>query len=264
MKRFATLVILFAAVLCPAKAMLIPFYTMSELAHNPELADSIVLCEELELRVIEVPRQGWVEKRTYVRCRAVRVFKGTLIPGAEFEVIYHSLFRRSTTPREVYKNSDGTIYRIVEPDLFPPGRALVFLLDPARWPASAPQGHDHSLSMYYAATAKLMRSGEVFEFGQFEGNPGGLSLRKKRPEWVRLAPNQKYGEDELIADLLLSLEHETPPVYLLYPDMKPYRPNEGKIRWRLQVAAYVMANGLIIIAGIYILKRHRAATALRR
>lgn len=261
MKSFIARVVLFAGLIGSANAALIRFHTMSELTHNQELADLIVLCEETEVRVIEIPRKGWVEQMTHVRCRATRVFKGALEPGAEFEAVYGSLFRRSTRPRDIQMNSDGSISRIIEADTFPPGRALVFLQDPSLRPHLIREEFHRTTNTFYVTTAKLMRNGEVFEFGQFEGNPGGLSLRRKYPEWLQLAPNQTYGEAELVADLLLSFERVTPPSLIYYPEMKAYRPHEGWVKTCLQVAAYVIANVLLISAGVSVLKRRKTLTA---
>lgn len=242
MKFTAIVILLFMGMICSVRAALIPRYTMSELAH---LSGGIVLCQEKDLRVIEIQHDTWVGRRTIVRCTPIRVFKGELPLDADFEVVYDSLYRRSIKPREVYKNAGGNVLRVIEPDYFPAGRALVFFMDLGD-PSFTRLRNELNQGTYYVQTAKLLRDGEVFEFGQFESNPGGLCLRKQQPERIKLRENQKYGEAELIEDLLLSIKNAAPPV-----DQLKLR-FEREQRRRVMLRTAVIGGGVILSAGLVV------------
>lgn len=160
--------------LAGARAWLIPYYRMDSLVL---LSDVIVLGDEEEIWRDRIEHETWNEEKTTVRCKADRVFKGDWKVGSEFTITYGSLFSRKRSFE--WKGDD-----------LPKGRALLFLK----------RNNDGA---YEVVTAKLIQKGEVLEFGQFESNPGGLSLRKQGAENIKA---EKYGEAELIMDLQAALE----------------------------------------------------------
>lgn len=179
-----------------AQAKLIPYYRMDSLAF---LSDAVVLCEEQSILIRSVGHEGWHETVTRVRCRALQTFKGDLVSGTEFEVEYGPLYSRALPGDEggTFLNEKGKVLRTVEPKPLPPGRALLFLRraeGPLPWEV---------------VSAKLIQGEQVYQFGQFRSNPGGLVLAPQKPENIRLAPAEKYGTARLIEDLRVALEHTT-------------------------------------------------------
>ena len=177
------------------RAALIPYYRMDSLAL---LSDAVVLCEEQSVSTRLVQPAGWRETFTRVRCRVVQTFKGEPAPGAEFEIEYDSVYSRVLPGDEggIYLNARGKVLRAVEPKTLPPGRALLFLRREAG--AALP---------WSVVNAKLIQGEQVYQYGQFRSNPGGLVLAPQGPENLRLAPAQKYGPAQLIEDLRVALEH---------------------------------------------------------
>lgn len=176
-----------------ARAKLIPYYRMDSLAF---LSDAVVLCEEQSVTIRAVGHDGWHETVTRIRCHGLQTFKGELVAGAEFEVEYGSLYSRVLPGDEggIFLNAKGKVLRTVEPKPLPPGRALLFLRraeGPLAWEV---------------VSAKLIQGEQVYQFGQFRGNPGGLVLAPQRPENIRLAPAEEYGTARLIEDLRAALE----------------------------------------------------------
>ena len=178
-----------------AQAKLIPYYRMDSLAF---LSDAVVLCEEQNVATRTNLHEGWQEVVTRVRCRVLQTFKGDLVPGAEFEVAYGPLYSRVLPGDEggTYMNAKGKVLRTVEPKTLPPGRALLFLRRAAAGPLP-----------WEIIGAKLIQGEQVYRFGQFRGNPGGLVLAPQRPENIRLAPPEKYDPAQLIEDLQAALRH---------------------------------------------------------
>ena len=175
------------------QAKQIPYYRMDSLAF---LSDAVVLCEEQSVSTRSVQHEGWRETDTRVRCRVAQTFKGDLPPGAEFEVEYDALYSRVLPGDEggTFLDAKGKVLRTVEPKTLPPGRVLLFLrraAGPLPWEV---------------VSAKLIQGEQVYRFGQFRGNPGGLVLASQGPENIRLAPAEKYGPTQLIEDLRLALE----------------------------------------------------------
>ena len=54
-------------------------------------------------------------------------------------------------------------------------------------------------------SAKLIQGEQVYQFGQFHSNPGGLVLALQRPENIRLAATERYGPAQLVEDLRAAL-----------------------------------------------------------
>ena len=162
------------------RAALIPHYRMDSFAL---LSDIIVLCEELDIQPKTVKHVGWTEVKTVVRCRPLRVFKGVLDINSEFTIEYDSIF-----VRRIYFSDTQTNGKLA-----PPGRALLFLK----------KGKDSD--SYSIVTAKIIQGDDVMQFGQFLMNPGPLVLAPQKPENIKLPPNQKYSEDQLIEDLLIAV-----------------------------------------------------------
>ena len=178
-----------------AQAKLIPYYRMDSLAF---LSDAVVLCEEQSVATRSIQHEGWRETITRVRCRVTQTFKGDLAMGSEFEVEYNSLYSRMLSGDEggTFLDAKGKVLRVVEPKTLPPGRALLFL---RRTAAGA--------LPWEVVSAKLIQGEQVYQFGQFLSNPGGLVLAPQRPENLRLGPAEKYGPAQLIEDLRAALQH---------------------------------------------------------
>ena len=155
-----------------------------------------MLCEEQSVSTRSIQHQYWRETITRVRCRVVETFKGEPAPGAEFEVEYDSGYSRVLPGDEggTYLNARGKVLRTVAPTILPPGRALLFLRREA----------DAALP-WSVVSAKLIQGEQVYQYGQFRSNPGGLVLAPQGPENIRLAPAQKYGPAQLIEDLRVAL-----------------------------------------------------------
>ena len=177
-----------------ARAKLIPYYRMDSLAL---LSDAVVLCEEQSVSTRSVQHEGWRETVTCVRCRVSETFKGEPASGAELEVEYEAGYSRVLPGDEggIYLDARGKVLRTVEPKTLPPGRALLFLrraAGPLPWEV---------------VSVKLIQGDQVYQFGQFRSNPGGLVLAPQGPENIRLGPAEKYGSAQLIEDLRVSLRH---------------------------------------------------------
>ena len=176
-----------------AQAKSIPYYRMDSLVF---LSDAVVLCEEQSVATWSIQHEGWRETSTRVRCRVLQPFKGELVPGSEFEIRYGSLYSRVLPGDEggTYLDAKGKVLRTVEPKTLPPGRALLFLrraTGPLPWEV---------------VSAKLIQGEQVYQYGQFLSNPGGLVLAPQRPENIRLGPAQKYGPAQLVEDLRAALQ----------------------------------------------------------
>jgi hypothetical protein len=176
-----------------ASAMCIPSYRMDSWTL---LSDAIVLCDEEDVKVVEIEHEGWTEARTLVRCKVVESFKGSLEKGFEFTPDFDTVFRRhlafevGTTVRDVA----GKIIDVFPPDYLAAGRVLLFLKkgkEPASWSV---------------VTAKLIQKDAVYQFGQFQTNPGPLVLAPQGPENFQLSAGEKYDEERLIRDLRIALE----------------------------------------------------------
>ena len=162
-----------------ARAKLILYYRMDSLGF---LADAVVLCEEQSVSTRSVQHHGWREKVIRVRCRVVETFKGELPPGAEFEVEYDPVYVRVLPGDEgrTYLDAKGKVLRTVKPKTLLLGRALLFLRREAG--VTLPRS---------VVSAKLIQGDQVYQYGQFRSNPGGLVLAPQGPENLRLAPAQK-------------------------------------------------------------------------
>lgn len=178
-----------------ARAALIQYYRMGSLAF---LSDAVVLCEEQSVSNRLVQHAGWRETLTRVRCRVSETFKGDLAPEAEFEVEYGAVYLRVLPGGEggTFLDTKGKVLRTVAPKTLPPGRALLFLRRAVG--AALP---------WSVVSAKLIQGNQVYQYGQFRGNPGGLVLAPQGPENIRLAPEQKYGPTQLVEDLRIALGH---------------------------------------------------------
>ncbi len=177
-----------------ARAKLIPYYRMDSLGF---LSDAVVLCEEQSVATRSVQHEGWRETITRVRCRALQTFKGEMAPGSDFEVEYGSLYSRVLPGDEggTFLDAKGKVLRTVEPKTLPPDRALLFLrraAGPLPWEV---------------VSAKLIQGEQVYQFGQFHGNPGGLVLAPQGPENIRLGAAENYGSAQLVEDLRMALQH---------------------------------------------------------
>jgi hypothetical protein len=167
-----------------AHAHFIPHYRMDSYVL---LSDDIVLCEEEDVRIKRIEHETWTEVTKVVRCRAVRAFKDDMKPGTEFQIEYGPIFSPSVRS-------------------LPPGRALLFLKKVK------------DANSYSVVTAKFIQKDAVFQLVQV-GNPGPLGLTPQKPENIKLITGQKYGETELIQDLLIALKKAdslTKPVPELY------------------------------------------------
>ena len=189
--RLCTLLMLLTAPTAQAKP--IPYYRMDSLIF---LSDAVVLCEEQSVATQSIQHEGWRETSTRVHCRVLQPFKGELVPGSEFEVGHRSLYSRVLPGDEggTYLDAKGKVLRTVEPKTLLSGRALLFLrraTGPLPWEV---------------VSAKLIQGEQVYQFGQFRSNPGGLVLAPQGPENIRLAPAEKYGPAQLIEDLRVALE----------------------------------------------------------
>ena len=175
----------------------IPYYRMDSLVI---LSDTVVLCEEQSVTTRPVGQASWHLTATRVRGRVVQAFKGELAPGAEFEVEYDPLYDRVLPGGEggTYMDRKGKVLRVVEPQILPPGRALLFLRRAAAGPLP-----------WEVVSAKLIQGEHVYQFGQFRSNPGGLVLAPQKPENIRLAPGESYDPARLIEDLRAALQHAT-------------------------------------------------------
>ncbi len=173
----------------PAQAKLIPYYRMDSLAF---LSDAVVLCEEQSLATRSIQHEGWQETVAHVRCRVTQTFKGDLAAGAEFEIEYGSLYSRVLPGDEggTYLDRKGRVERVVEPKTLQPSRALLFLRRAAAGPL-----------LWEVVSAKLIQGEQVYQFGQFRSNPGGLVLAPQKSENIHLAAADKYGPTQLIEDL---------------------------------------------------------------
>jgi hypothetical protein len=176
-----------------AHAALIPYYRMDSLAL---LSDSIVLCEEQDVQFKTIQHKRWSEVKTTVRCKVILAFKGDLKTESEFAIEYDSLFRRHLRFKggSTVMDTPGGGKHVVPPEYLPPGRALLFLKKLK------------DSDSYSIVTAKLIQGDGVVQFGQFESNPGPLVLAPQHPENIKLPTTQKYGEAQLIEDLLIALE----------------------------------------------------------
>lgn len=177
-----------------AQAKLIPYYRMDSLAF---LSDAVVLCEEESVSTRTIQHERWQETVTRVRCRVAQTLKGDLAAGAEFEIEYGSLYSRVLPGDEggTYLDRKGRVERVVEPKTLPPGRTLLFLRRAAA-----------GTLFWEVVSAKLIQGEQVYQFGQFRSNPGGLVLAPQGPENIHLAPADKYGPTQLIEDLRAALE----------------------------------------------------------
>ncbi len=177
------------------QARLIPFYRMESLAF---LSEAVVLCEEQSVTTRPVGQASWHLTANRVRCRAEQAFKGELAPGAEFEVEYDPLYVRVLPGGEgtTYLNSKGKVERVVDPLILPPGHALLFLRQAAAGPLP-----------WEVVSAKLIQGEQIYQFGQFRGNPGGLVLALQKPENISLPPTERYNPARLIEDLRVALQH---------------------------------------------------------
>lgn len=153
-----------------AQAEMMPYYRMDSLVL---LSDLIVLCDEIKIT------PDAATGKTFVSSQVVRTFQGDLAAGKEFSAEYDCNFKRELNSPE---------------DQLPPGRALLFLKKTG------------NPTVYSVVTAKLIKGDEVLQFGQFLGSIGPLSLGPQKPENLKLSGDQKYGEAELVADLLLALQ----------------------------------------------------------
>ena len=177
------------------QARLIPYYRMDSLAL---LSEAVVLCEERSVTPRPIGQAGWHLTAMRVRCRVEEVFKGGLTPGAEVDVEYDPIYARVLPGDEggTYLDRRGRVERVVEPRVLPPGRALLFLRRAAA--GALP---------WEVVSAKLIQGKQVYQFGQFRSNPGGLILAPQRPENIQLGPAERYDPARLIEDLREALRH---------------------------------------------------------
>jgi hypothetical protein len=178
-----------------AHAKLIPYYQMDSYAF---LSDDVVLCDEKSVQFKQVQHEKWTEVKTVVLCKVLRTFKGNIYPAEEFQIEYDSIFKRNLLGKEghVEEDSTGKVERIVQPEYLPAGRALLFLKK------------EKNTNSQNIITAKLIQTDQVYRFVQGM-NPGPLILFPQEPENIKLKDGQKYGEAELIEDLLIALKKET-------------------------------------------------------
>ena len=195
LRLFRFCAVLLLTIPSSVQAALIPYYRMDSLAL---LSEAIVLCDEQSVTTRPVGKARWHLGATRVRCRVVQAFKGGLASGAEVEVEYDPIYDRALPGSEggTYLDNKGKVLRVVEPRTLPPGRALLFLRRAAAGPLP-----------WEVVSAKLIQGEQVYQFGQFRGNPGGLVLAPQGPENIRLAPGERYDPDRLIEDLRAALEH---------------------------------------------------------
>ena len=177
------------------QAALIPYYRMDSLVF---LSEAVVLCDEQSVTTRPVGQAGWHLTATRVRCRVAQAFKGGLAPGVEVEVEYDPLYARVLPGGEgaIYLNSKGKVERVVEPQILPPGRALLFLRRAAAGPLP-----------WEVVSAKLIQGEQVYQFGQFRSNPGGLVLAPQKPENIHLGPTERYDAARLIEDVRAAVRH---------------------------------------------------------
>ncbi len=193
MRAFPWLAMILLVEASPVVAALISHYRMDSFIL---LSDAVIYCEELDIQHREIQHQKWTEVRTFVKCRAIRTFKGEIMEGTILTVDYPSIFRRHLRfeGAQYAKDSTGKVVVKSPPKYIPIGRALVFLRkeDPA--------------GLYQPVTAKLVQPNEVLQFGQFQGNPGPLVLAEQKPENISLELGQSYGEKELLKDVEIAFE----------------------------------------------------------
>jgi hypothetical protein len=119
---------------------------------------------------------------------------------------------------------------------FPPGRALLFL------------HKDKTSGELMVITAKLIYKNKAFGFSRDH-----YELIRQAPENIRLANPYKYGEDQLIEDLLIAMGKTPPPIYTSAP--APLKPAGANII-RSMHAWIITTTGvitLLLLASIAIL-----------
>ena len=242
MRKAATYIILLLGTLLPARGVVEATYTLKGLT---QYSDIIVLCDELNFRynLIYTPQDPkWVGKETTAECKTVRIFKGNLEPGDTFLAKYGVGVRRqlygrwhATSP----KNIDKKDPRVFSGEYFPPGRALLFLRK------------NEKSGELMVITATLIYKNKAFGF--FEDR---YELTPQAPENIRLANPYKYGEDQLIKDLLIAMGKTPPPIYTSAP--APLKPAGANII-RSMHASIITTTGvitLLLLAAIAILLSH--------
>ena len=218
MKSLLLNILLVCTSMYSARAKLLPSYRMDSLVL---LSDTVVFCEEEDVRFNKIQHGAWTEERTITKCKVIQTFKGDLKTNVEFMVEYDSIFKRYLANQGGYTQVDasGKVLRVVQPEYLPRGRVLLFLK----------RNPDNGANV--VVSAKLVQNGEVFQFGQFQSDPGPLVLGGQGPENINLSKGRKYGEQELLQDLVIALKKADSlkaPVPLnpwdvekVDPDMKP-------------------------------------------
>lgn len=183
MTRFVVPLLLLAAS-APAGAAPIYYYRMDSLAF---LSLHVALCDEGEVAKKKSRVPGGPEHEYYeARFTVVTSFKGGTRPGEQITLDLDTLYSRRLADEWATPPGERTV--------IPKGRALLFLrYTEDKW---------HLVS----GGMKLIVGKEVYCYGQFVNQPGGLYLARMAPENIEIEASQPYGEDLLLKDLELALE----------------------------------------------------------
>jgi hypothetical protein len=183
--RYAIPLLVLVAAAPAGSAALIPYYRMDSLAF---LSLHVALCEEGEVVKKKKSRYpGGVEHEYHeARFTVVRSFKGGARPGEQIKLDLGLIYSR-----RLADEGDAPPEKQTH---IPKGRALLFL--------------NYTEDTWHLVTGgmKLIVGKEVYCYGQFVENPGGLYLARMAPENIEVEASQPYGEDLLLKDLVLALE----------------------------------------------------------
>ncbi len=171
-----------------ASAKYIPYYRMDALAR---ISTDIVLCDEV-LCVTKkgTPSGDYVPTYSEFTVAVVRSLKGDRKPGERLVVELDSLYTRwlmDSRPRPA------------EARPIPLGRVLLFL------------NQRDGVWQPVRCGVKLFIDGEVYCYGQFVSNPGGLWLARMAPENITIPSTETYDEGFLLVDLGAALERAKSP-----------------------------------------------------
>ena len=186
--RSASVGVLVLLVCGSAPAALIPYRQMDGLARA---STDIVLCDEVAcVEKKGKPSGDYVPTHYEYTLRVVRAMKGGCKPGDQLVVELDSLYSR--------RHMD-TWPKPSEAPPIPLGRALFFLnREDGGWRPTI-------------GGVKLLINGEVYCYGQFVSNPGGLWLARMAPENITISTTVAYDEGFLLVDLGAALEKAKGP-----------------------------------------------------
>lgn len=171
-----------------ASAALIPYHRMEDHARN---SSDIVLCDEMACVTKQgTPSGNYTPTYYEYTVSVVRALKGDRKPGEKLVVEMGSLYSRwlkDSWPRPT------------EAPPIPLGRVLLFL------------NREDGVWRPVSCGVKLLIGGEVYCYGQFVSNPGGLWLARMAPENISIPSTEAFDEGYLLADVGAALERAKTP-----------------------------------------------------